>query len=109
MTTQEMLNTLACLMLGFGYEKAMYDQLDIHCEEIEEHDVLYEKATGYHFILSSTCEIDPDLLCKIERFCKDNPCTCPTCSTTCTSFTIAETGLETACEEFTITEILEDL
>jgi len=108
MTNQEMLDILACLMLNFGYEKAMYDQLDIHCEEVEEHDILYKRATGYHFILSSACEVDPDLLCKIERFCKDNPCTCQICSTTCTSFTITESGLD-ACEEFTITEILEDL
>ena len=106
LSTESMLNTLMCLGLNYAYEQVQYKALDMRCPEVEENKAVLDKITSYHRLLSYGCsELSDELLCTIENFVKRNPCTCPTCNSSCSTITITLEDDSTACGPIVIEEV----
>lgn len=105
------LRQLECLMLEYGYNQAMYENLDISCPELEEDKIVFKESVKLHMLLTRSeqfgCSLNSEILCNIESFLRLHPCVCTSCSSTCADFTISETAT-ILCGGFDITENIED-
>lgn len=113
MTTSEILKTLECLILKDCGSIASFYNLDIKCPEMDEVKERFKTSVKYHMLLSNSeqfsCSIDSSVLCNIESFVKQNPCTCTSCTASCPNFDITDVDLlnvsTNTCNSFHITEL----